>query len=214
METGVLKVGSKVIVNKKIAKEPIDYISQIEDIQGERIKISTPMYKSALIRLHEGSDIALMVFSHDKIYKLNAIVEKNIKDRNLHFTDIIATSDIIKVERRNHYRLTIMKDILVRKKIGKLQLEYVKGTTLDISGGGMQFSSSKGFTEVDTLEIKIELDGEELLLEGKVLSVTRQEELKSYKYGIRFEDVSKTTEDKLIRYIFKTQREKLILEKK
>ena len=212
MDTSVLKIGSKVIINKKVKNDENDYISQIENVEGNKIKILTPMYKSALIRLHEGTNIGLMVFSDLGIYKLDAEVGASTVDKLLHYTELKATSKVAKFERRDHFRLKIMKDILVRKKDEndeKEEPEYVKCITIDLSGGGIQFSSTEKFEENDIVEMSIDMDDDKMILKGEILSVVKQEGVGNYKYGTKFVDMCESVRERVIRYIFKVQREKL-----
>ncbi|AFS79552.1 type IV pilus assembly protein PilZ [Gottschalkia acidurici 9a] len=209
MDTSILKIGSKVIINKKVKSDENDYISQIENVEGDKIKILTPMYKSTLIRLHEGTNIGLMVFSDLGVYKLDAEVGGTIVDKLLHYTELKATSKVAKFERRDHFRLKIMKDVLVRKNDENEEMEYAKCLTIDLSGGGIQFSSTEKFEENDVVEMRIDMDDEEMVLKGKILSVVKQESVGNYKYGTKFVDIRESIREKVIRYIFKVQREKL-----
>lgn len=213
MNTGALQIGSRVIVIKNTEKDKNEYTSQIESVDGKNIRILAPMYKSALIKLHEGLSINLTVFSDGKLYRFNAVVDKNVSEGFLHYVDITATSKIEKIERRDYFRIQMMKDILVRKKEDTNEEynaeEYIKAVLVDLSGGGMQFSAREKFEVDDEMEIKIDIGGKETLLMGIILNVIKQEEVKTYRYGVQFKDMDRMLREKIVTYVFKVQREQL-----
>lgn len=209
MNTDVFKIGDKVIVKKKFRKDELEYTSQIQDIDGVKIRLLTPMYKSALIRLPEQTKIEVLVFGEGKVYELDAEVKELVNDNNLHYTDIVVIGDIRKIERRYYFRVQTMKDILIREKNQEDPEEFVNALTIDISGGGLQFSSTIDFAKNSVIEIKMGIDDKEVLLEGEILSKSRQTELRSYRYTVKFLNLDNLVQEMIIRYVFKIQRENL-----
>lgn len=213
MSTSVLKIGSRATVRKKVRRDDSEFSTQIESVDGDRIRILTPLYKSILIRLHPGTRIEMSVFDGLNLYQFDAEAIDTVIDDKINYTNIKVTSDITKLERRSYFRVEVMQDILVRKKDDENPKDYSKGIAIDLSGGGIQFSSTGIISESSIIEIKIELDGEELNLDGEVLNRVHQEHLRSYKYMVKFIDLDKFTQEKIVRYVFKVQREKLQKEK-
>ncbi len=209
MDTGAFQIGSRAIIKKKVRRDDSEFTTQIQNVEGDKIRILTPMYKSALIRLHPETRIELSVFSGSKFYQFDAEVIDSMVEDNLYYTDIKVTSTIRKIERRDYFRVEAMKDILVRKKDDKSPKDYSRGITIDLSGGGVQFSSTQVFSEGTVIEMKIDIDGEELQLEGEILRRQAQEGLGSYKYTVKFLDLNKLTQDIIVKFVFKIQREKL-----
>lgn len=212
MNTNVLNIGDKALIQKKERKDENEYTSQIQDINGNELKISTPMYKSALIRLPEQTRVELLVFGEGKVYEFDAEVKKTTIEDKLYFTDIVVVTPVQKVERRCYFRVKTTEDILVKKIDENNQSnpnEYIKAITIDISGGGLQFSSTYDFEDNTMVEIKIDVDGKELLLDGKLLNKTVQQGLGSYKYTVEFLNLDNLSQEEIISYVFKVQREKL-----
>lgn len=209
MNTDVLKIGDKVIVRKKFKKDELEYTSQIQDIDGVKIRLLTPMYKSALIRIPEQTKVEVLVFGEGKVYELDAEVKELINDNNLHYTDIVVIGNIRKIERRYYFRVQTMKDILIREKNQENPEEFANALTIDLSGGGLQFSSTNDFSENSVIEIKMGIDDKEVLLEGEILSKSRQVELRSYRYTVKFLNLDNLVQEMIIRYVFKIQRENL-----
>ena len=69
MNTSVLKIGDKAIIQKKTRRDENEYTSQIQDIKGNTLRISTPMYRSALIRLQEKTRIEVLIYGDGKVYE-------------------------------------------------------------------------------------------------------------------------------------------------
>lgn len=209
MDTSVLQIGSRAIIKKKVRRDDSEFTTQIQNVDGDKIRISTPMYKSVLIRLHPETRTELSVFSGSKLYQFDAEVVDTIVEDNLYYTDILVTSTIRKIERRDYFRVEAMKDILIRKKDDKSPVDFAHGLTVDLSGGGVQFSTTQVFSEEDLIDIKIDINGQDLQLDGEILRRQVQEGLGSYKYTVKFLNIDKFTQEVIVRYVFKIQREKL-----
>lgn len=209
MNTKVLTIGDKAIVRKKSKIDRNEYTTQIQDIDDKIIRISTPMYRSALIRLRPDTRIEVLVFGASKVFEFDAEVKETFSEGNLNYTDILLTSSIKKIERRNYFRIELVKDIHVREKDEKELNEFIPAITIDLSGGGIQFSTSHKFTEGMVVEIKIEIDGKEILVNGELLNRSWQDGLGVYKYSVEFLDLSDLIQEMIVRYVFKLQRERL-----
>lgn len=209
MNTSVLTIGDKAIVKRRSEIDKSEYTTQIQDIDGKNIRISTPMYKSALIRLRQKTRIELLVLGTTKVFELDAEVVGIDSEGNLNYTDIVVTSNIKKIERRNYFRVKMVKDIYIREKDEEELDEFVRAITIDLSGGGIQFSTSHDFPKDIIVELKMEIDGKEVLMDGELLNKSWQEEFGVYKYSVEFKDLSNLVQEMVIRYVFKIQREKL-----
>lgn len=209
MNTNVLTIGDKAIIKRRSQIDKTEYTTQIQDIDGDKIRISTPMYKSALIRLRQKTRIELLVLGTSKVFQLYAEVVGIGSEGNLSYTDILVTSDIKKIERRNYFRVKMVKDIGVREKNEEELSEFVSAISIDLSGGGIQFSTSHNFQEGIDVEIKMEMDEKEVLMDGVLLSKSWQEGLGVYKYSVEFKGLSNLVQEMVIGHVFKIQREKL-----
>lgn len=209
MNTNVLKIGDKAIVQKKIRKDDNEYTSQLQDIKGNILRISTPMYKSALIRLQEKTIIELLIYGDGKVYEFDAEVMGTISEGNIYYTDILVVTPVKKVERRYYFRIKTVEDIFIREKDREDQEEYIKAITIDLSGGGLQFSSTYDFEVKTQVEIKMDIGGQEIILDGKILNKSVQEGLGSYKYTVKFLNLDNSIQEMIIGHVFKIQRDNL-----
>lgn len=208
MNTNDLKVGSKVILKKIVSQDKHEYTTQIQEIDGNILRVLTPMYKSILVRLHEGTEVELLAYSTGRVHSVFGKAGITSTDGGIYYTEIIV-SEVKKIERRNHFRVKAMEDILIRTKNDEETEEFSNGLTIDLSAGGLMFSSMHCFEENGIIEMKLGIDEEELLLEGKVLTRVEQIGLASYKHTVEFLNLDKETQELIVRYVFKVQREKL-----
>lgn len=208
MNTSVLKIGDKAIIQKKTRRDENEYTSQIQDIKGNTLRISTPMYRSALIRLQEKTRIEVLIYGDGKVYEFDAEVIENIIIDSLYFTDILVLTPVVKVERRYYFRIKTAQDVFIREKNSE-QEDYIKAITIDLSGGGLQFSSTHNFENDIEVEMKMEIDEQEILLDGKMLNQSVQEGLGSYKYTVKFLNLDNSIQEMIIGHVFKIQRDNL-----
>ncbi|KNF08252.1 type IV pilus assembly protein PilZ [Gottschalkia purinilytica] len=202
----IFKTGNKVILGRKF-RDDEEYTSRIEKFDNGDIRILTPISKSKLVGFREGAEIKLVVFDKDKMYKLNGIVQRNIEDNTLHYTDIKPVSEINKIERRNYFRVSMSKKIkVISHSIGR---KTFYADTIDISGGGMQFITDKVLNDDDELLIELNIDDEIILLNGKVINIITSQYTQKLRYCVKFVDMDFRTQDKIIKYLFKVQRERL-----
>jgi len=118
--------------------------------------------------------------------------------------------DINKIQRRDYYRLKLMKDAEIRlvedlktRKYG----EVLKGNLHDISAGGLLFSSNKQLEKDAMLEFKLDLNGKKLIIFGIIVRRTLAANSKTqYHYGVKYDRMSEFERNEINRYIFEEQR--------
>lgn len=201
-------------MKKKASQDKHEYTTQIQDIKDDTLLVLTPMYKSAMMRLQKGTELEMLVLDSGKIHSVFGKAGDTIIEGSLYYTEI-KVIDVTKIERRSYFRVKIMTDMRVREKI-KQDLteelsdeEFFDAITIDLSGGGVQFSSMKSFKKNTIIEMKLGIDDRELLLEGEVLNRVEQLGLASYKHMVKFINLDTEVRELIVRYVFKIQREKL-----
>ncbi len=208
MNTNDLKVGSKVILKKSMSQDKHEYTTQIQEIIGNTLRVLTPMHKSILVRLHEGTEVELLAYSTGRVHLVSGKAGSTSTEGSLYYTEIIVNS-VKKIERRNYFRVKTMEDLLIRVKNDEEPEEYSEGLTIDLSAGGLMFSSMRCFEENSIIEMKLGIDEDELILEGQILTRVEQLGLASYKHTVEFINLDREKQEMLVKYVFKVQREKL-----
>jgi hypothetical protein len=108
---------------------------------------------------------------------------------------IALSGDVERIQRREFVRVAAHLDVTVQ---GVDEAVGGETTTLDVSGSGMRIADKWGLPL--GIDVRIELmlpDGPPLSALGRVVRVGSEEDQK----GVRFDSVSRTDEDRLMRYI-------------
>lgn len=204
--------------------------SSIHDIGGDnRLTITNPMIKSRLIPLHSGERYNAFFFA-SKIYTAPIEVIKSRSEGNIRVVDIKLSSDIEKYERRAFFRLETSipvrylvltpenaNDFREATKNGTLlrMPGFKDGTTLDISGGGIRFTSK---TEVpDSAMVITHLVAESangqkknyIFLGKLVRTGLLNNQRGHYEHCMKFIDMKQEAREEFVRFIFEWEREKL-----
>ena len=214
------------------ALENVDkkYVSSLHEVVDEHtLVISNPTIRARLIPLHSGERYDGYFFQGKKIYTARFVVEKSFTDGNFRVVRVRLVSDLKKYERRQFYRLETTMDIkyllltpenteefkkAVQEHTLMLMEGFRAGTTLDISGGGMRFSSGEEIPKdsmvIVNMSVRIEEENKSYTFPAKLLSSERQRENRNlYIHRIQFVDFKHDVREGLVKYIFKRQRDRL-----
>ncbi len=204
--------------------------SAIHDIvDGSDISITNPVIKSRLIPLHAGERYNAFFFGN-KIYSAPIEVVKSRSEGNIRVVDIKLTGTLEKYERRAHYRLETSiplrylvltaenaNDFREATKNGTLlrMAGFRTGTTLDISGGGVRFTSKdeipKGAMVITHLVAETPGgDKKNYIFLGKVIRTGLFKDQRGvYDHSMQFVDLKQEAREEFVRFIFELEREKL-----
>ena len=214
-------------------------MSDIKYSVGDKIEIelvdqynNTEIFKSTIVEINGKNEIKVMApiknrklvyVSEDKVYNINFYLKKGvfrskfqkIKDDIINKVNIIEISlltNLEKYQRRQFFRLNKTLDILYQKDEGKVNnRNWLRGKTIDISGGGIRFISDKMIPANDNLYCKLIIKNEQTLIDisfyGKILtSQMINNNVGKYENRIEFEQISVQNQEILIKYIFDEQR--------
>lgn len=125
-------------------------------------------------------------------------------------------SEPIRIQRRNFYRLKIVKPVEYRiinnlKDSEEEMPKYNEGVLLDISEGGLMFCTKKEMEESDLLELIIDIGiNKGLKLKGIIVRKQYNADKSGlYEYGVRFSEINKKARNLLMKYIYEEQRKLL-----
>lgn len=187
------------------------YTSQIVDMYKDgTLDILAPIYKNRVVYLVDNMTVNIILPKGEAIYQIRARVLKKINDK-ISIVRLEIVSDIIKIQRRDYFRLRVVKSIKVRKVEDIKENKFgdtIKASMLDISGGGMQFSASKELDEGDMLEISFDLTAaKEMTLFGIVRrKIYTNNPKAAFNYGVKFEKISEFERNEITKFIFEEQR--------
>ena len=86
--------------------------------------------------------------------------------------------------------------------------EYINATSIDISGGGLCFSSTKELDLNDLIEVSVELSGKPITVFCRVLrrDLKHDDEYNRFIYGVAYEKIAEIERNIITRFIFEEQR--------
>ncbi len=184
------------------------YASRIEDINEKGIVIGTPIEKSVLVDLRPNSTVIIWLNEAIASYALFCRVRARIYEP-LPLTFLDWPHDIQRIQRRNYVRVpaSLQIEFSTGEKDAEGKEIFHSALTGDISGGGLNFTTSVKLSTKDPLKIILHLPGqEEIVLEGKITWIVHQSHNR-YFVGIKFMKISEGIREHIIKYIFIRQRD-------
>ncbi len=219
-ETGLMNIDKLIGINRKINVVKIGarkgtYISTIQGKNSREFQIDLPLKKTQGLNLHVGDQVKISLVVENNKYEFKTVVTGKYID-NIPLYTLLVPKEFTRVQNRKFVRLPVMLDILYAEKTGgKKKSEYIKGHTLDISGGGLRFASNKSYPINTVFEFKIMVpelpDALEIKVLGKVVRIADVTDA-GYHISVKYTDISVSDQEKLIKYILKeTSRSKRLI---
>ncbi|MEA4849759.1 MAG: flagellar brake protein [Clostridiaceae bacterium] len=205
------------LIGERVQIEHVDlvgelhvYVSQIVDIHdNDYIDVLIPIHKKRDVHLKPDTILKLILLKGDAIYEFRTVLLEKLFG-GIPLLRLKVVSEVNKIQRRDFYRLKVMKEIEARlvedlkaKKFG----ESFKCNMHDISAGGLLFSSKQELSENDILEFTIDLNGKKHIVFGAIVRRTLNENRKApYSYGVMYVNTNMTERNAITKFIFEEQR--------
>ena len=223
----MLKVGKKLDDPDAIANKLVSSIHEIPS--DNQIIITNPTMKARLIPMHIGERYEFYFWANQKIYYARGSIAKNSTDGKMRVVTVNLTSSLEKYDRRQFFRFDAALDcryllitaensaefkkaVLANKLLG--MQGFKKGTTVDISGGGLKFTSSEelpidGLIVLHMIANKESGDKNYVFL-SKVLASKKHELVKElFEHRAMFVNLNNDATEEFVQFIFECQRERL-----
>lgn len=207
-------------VNQKAQLKVMDglytgiYVSRVEDIGEDYIKLAMPIVKGEIIPLSIGTKVEVVVSDQDKAYGFTGLI-RNRQISPVPMFTMKFPDKIRKIQRRNYVRIEcsipVQYAVIDNSEELDQDLVFQTGRTLDISGGGLRLFTNHSLEQEQKLFIKLKLlKDDEIEIKGKVirlLDIDEETKKKRFIYGIEFIDINERDRDKIISFIFEKQRQ-------
>jgi len=209
-----LKSGLRIQIQKAGDKETEGYMCKIEVIIPETkvVLVHAPMSQGRMVKLTQGSKFHLRLLSDNATYTFEATLEAYTDIDGFDVIMFKLTTDGNKIQRRSAFRFNCALPVqfAVISQSGQ-QSERIEGLIIDLSAGGAKVFSSKSLRLGDLLNISLELGNDLVVAFGDVRTKTElpMKSKYAYQYGIRFSLMPESDQEKIIRYMYKEQRELL-----
>ena len=199
-----LRVGENVEIvafrNEKNAKHILK--SRIEDIYNKnQLLIPVPPEKGSMAVIGKADKLEIVVLKGSAKIIFGAIISDRLKiEESLYY--VFRMTDVGKrIQDRSFFRVDVEIDVKFTIK-GTVK----SGTTKDISGGGMQVVSKDLCETGAMLTMSLDLLGnDKVLIIGKIMGRDNLPD-ETYRYRIKFIELSEKEQDKIIRFVLDLQR--------
>lgn len=205
------------------------YNSKVADIDYERsiIYIYTPTNNSVPVSLDRDIRYVFIFYTDFGLYRAEGFCIGRKKEGNILLNAVALTTETAKFQRREYYREScnipvdfkeITENIEELSNIDMIReflagdTETISGTILDISGGGIRFSSNvrlkTGVYNIYKFDILNKGEPEEILVVGYVIASDRVEGHQAFHNRVQFIFRSDKEREKIISFVFNEQRRK------
>jgi c-di-GMP-binding flagellar brake protein YcgR len=208
--------------------EGVTYVSQVQDSwrteEGIVVRALMPIREGHIVPLDVGTSYKMYFYMNDIIYEGTGKIIDRFREINIYYMDLLLEKDVVKVQRREYYRLPCDMDVEVMElgfeevlsckanhKLPNFEIERTTvGRLVDISGNGLKFKSVQRYERDAWVVVRIGIrlsDTDRLLVTaGKVIESFRDENTDDYFVTrIQFKEMDKKIKDLVVKFIFKEQ---------
>ncbi|MEA1961738.1 MAG: flagellar brake domain-containing protein [Bacillota bacterium] len=210
MKVKDLKVNQRIEIT--VDEEDTVYKSmscRVEEITGQYIYISVPTLRGEILPLRVGLRVTVNFVQEGHSFVFNSrIVDRNMKPMPL--LGLAKPYKIIEIQRRLWVRVGVNIPVEYDLKGSTDKESYGgKGSSIDISGGGILIITTKPVDPGQILNLQIQLPNREpVYCAAKVLRVFQEDvNKKKYKVVLEYHEISEGQRDQIMKFIFEKQRE-------
>lgn len=205
------------------------YASQVlDELENGNLLVSMPIQEGKIIPLSVGQEFFATFYTKSGLLRCHVRIMGRYKKGSLFLMEIEQQTALQKVQRREHFRLDCHMPMEYRivsdyeQKLieagtaysaDELDLEWQEGTMLDLSGGGIRFVSDTRLVKDAFVQVRFDISiGQEAEVVYVFANLLRTEQNPNntavYDNRIMFCKMDKKMQEKIIRFIFETQRKK------
>lgn len=223
--TKLVEVGDRIsILYETKNNEKIVLLSNVLLAPGEnKITITMPIYKAKVFSVSRGERLRIKYSKKDAgIYEFNVLVVKKIKDGTILGLELLRISEMTKSQRREYYRLTVIKDVELVVDDPDEEIKYIdeakqiiadsdevsyKGILKDISGGGMRVITNEPLELGLNVKSSFALDKKIIEIKGTIVrSIVFDPVVHQYDIGVEFQELSESSRTEIVSFVFQRQR--------
>jgi len=217
--------------------KPNVYMSQVLDILDEyRMNIAVPIESGHLVPLEIGSRYEMSFLTNSGLYMCKCEIKNRLKQDNLYYLAVIIISELKRDQRRQYFRLEkiiplkyrVISELemrlryfmekkaykderekrIVTEKLAQLEGIQNDGTIVNVSGGGIKFSSALRHENGTVISVVFMLN-EDIEIEADARIIGTAEMINNrerVEYRCEFSKIKKETREKIVRYVFSEER--------
>lgn len=209
-----LKLGAKVYLHRRGDATTGGISTRVELIVPEKqeVFVYAPKVDGHPVKLNPDEQYYLRLITDSSIfrYRVKFVTGGEIDGFDVSCFKLLDGGE--KTQRRNSFRFNLSKMVIfsVVYTDGQ-QSEKESGMLVDLSAGGAKINTDRKMNIGYLLTIDLQLDDENLITFGDVRTAIDlpKGSRYSYQYGIRFAMIPESDQEKIIRFMYKKQREEL-----
>ncbi|MDF1616807.1 flagellar brake protein [Petrocella sp. FN5] len=206
-----IEVGDKIEleVQQLMGEKQEKYLSKIQEVtETGEIIILAPMESGRIITLELNQNYGMCVYTSKGLYRCEVAVTERIRDDNLYLIKLEVQSALQKYQRRQYYRLDCMLTFHYKDDTNG---NWEEGIILDISGGGIRFTSQKKLLDkkgvINHLQLNYDEEECHLYLSGVIVdSSNLKAQDNIYENRVVFDEITIEEREIIIKFIFEEER--------
>lgn len=206
--------------NKKV------YVSKVFDILPKgKLQIAMPIFEGKIVPLDLDDKYTACFYTERGLLQCNVLITSRYKSGNLFFLEVLLLGALEKVQRRQFYRYNCMLEAKIRVvsdheyetgipdniSLPEDELDWSVARIMDISGGGVKLVQRQHLEKNEVVKVKFAVNIlDEYIsfnLFARILSsVSIQNRTDMYEQRMEFLKITQDDRDKIIRFIFESER--------
>ena len=179
------------------------YRCVIQGINEDDILINIPMGEGKFYFLDENIEYEMNYCDEFSYYtfKTTLLEKVNNEENNIPLYRLQNPYDVIKIQRRDFVRVDLGDCIKFQREE---ETQWYEGLILDLSGGGIRFSTYEKLEIDQLLKCRLMLNSdEEVLINAKIIRCDGKNMRYQYVYAIEYVDIKELIREKIIRRVYK-----------
>lgn len=188
--------------------------ARVLDFDGDDIVIfEQPSFKGLPVPFIEGDWLRIFFSLNEKHYAMEVTFLEFARLDSMRGIKLKLNTKVEEIQRRNYYRLKSSVDVkiaLISRDgfVSGGRVLYSESTAYDISGGGMRLIVNDTYQKGDRVECVVGVAENEIKVQGDIVWRNMPESIPANKceVGVKFDFVTETSREEVIKFIFEEQR--------
>lgn len=206
-----IHLGDKVelVTEVTLNKHQDKYYSKVQEVnENDEVVILAPIESGRIEPLELNRKYGMCIYTDNGLYRCEVMVTKRIKSDNLYLITLEIQTTLQKYQRRQYFRMDCMLSFQYKDDI---DTNWHEGIILDISGGGIRFTSHTKLENQKSLINHIQLEmfdvEEDLYLSGTIIeSVIGELDKAVFENRVEFDYIDNHDREVIIKFIFEEER--------
>ncbi len=209
-ELNLLKPGNLIELDVKNNNDVLKLNTIVENIDENILTVFAPFYEGKIHYIEKNAKINVFINYKDPVdnkfeqYSFECKLKEKFIENNISLLTLEKISDFEKIQRRNFYRLPLLKELIAYKNNEEFNI-----LSENISGNGIKAYTKEHIDIGDIIFIELKTAKDIIVLKSKVIHATFDNELYRYEFSCEFIEMSDKNTNILMKFINKKQTENI-----